>query len=61
VGFRDIMLPPNYRIEGTERTSRGFYASAQLTLPADDDAQKALARQWSREYARASGLPEWHD
>jgi hypothetical protein len=57
----DITLPANFRIEGTARTPRRFYASAQLTLPADADAQKTLARQWSREYARESGLPEWHD
>lgn len=57
----DVTLPPNYRIEGTARTPRRFFASAQLTLPADDDAQRSLARQWSREYARESGLPEWHD
>jgi hypothetical protein len=57
----DIILPPNFRIGGTARTPRRFYASAQVTLPADDDAQKALARQWSREYARESGLPEWHE
>jgi hypothetical protein len=57
----DITLPPNYRIEGTARSPRRFYASAQLTLPADDQAQEALARQWSREFARESGLPEWYD
>ncbi len=57
----DITLPANYRIEGTKRAPRRFYASAQVTLPADDDTQRALARQWSREYARESGVPEWHD
>jgi hypothetical protein len=57
----DITLPANYRIEGTKRAPRRFYASAQMTLPADDDTQRALARQWSREYARESGVPEWHD
>jgi hypothetical protein len=57
----DIMLPPNYRIEGTPRTIPRFYASAQMTLPADDPAQASLAREWAREYARESGLPEWHD
>jgi Schlafen, AlbA_2 len=57
----DINLPPNFRIEGTARTPRRFFASAQVTLPADDDAQKTLAHQWSREYARESGLPEWHE
>jgi Putative DNA-binding domain len=57
----DITLPPNYRIEGTARTPRRFFASAQLTLPAEDDAQRTIARQWSREYARESGLPEWRD
>jgi len=57
----DITLPPNYRIDGTPRTIRRFYASEQLTLPADEAAQASLASQWAREYARESGMPEWHD
>jgi hypothetical protein len=54
----DITLLPNYRIEGTARTPRHFFADAQLTLPTDEEAQKALACHRSREYPQTGGL-DW--
>jgi hypothetical protein len=57
----DVVLPPNFRVDGTKTTVRRFVASAQMTLPAEAPDMEALAQQWAREYARESGVPEWAD
>ena len=48
-----------WTIEGAVRQPDKFYASSELTVPADADELDVLARRWVREFARELGLAEW--